>query len=417
MVQKRSNAGLDVSMNRERLSAPRKLLKYIEELKNTHAEIFWKLPFDDSGIAKIGKLADQYRAKGFENVVVIGIGGSSLGTLAVWKALRGACPEPGRGDKKLFFAETLDVRRLSRLLKKLRSPSVFVVVSKSGTTTETIANTAVLLDQMKNKDQAAVVTDRDSKLWHWAQKRGFDILESPRQVGGRYSVFSAVGLFPLALGGVDISRLVAGAKQITSDCLLASTEANPALRSALTIWKHWKRGKIIHDTFLFEPDLEWFGKWYRQLTGESTGKGGKGLMPTVSIGTTDLHSVAQLYLGGPDNRFTTFVSVRDHGADFVISNKSGIEELVPDISGKAFSAILDAILAGAKTAYQKKKLPFMEIKLAALSPESVGALLQMKMIEMAYLANLLGVNAFDNPQVEMYKEETRKALHAINTKS
>jgi len=139
MVQKRSNAGLDVSMNRERLSAPRKLLKYIEELKNTHAEIFWKLPFDDSGIAKIGKLADQYRAKGFENVVVIGIGGSSLGTLAVWKALRGACPEPGRGDKKLFFAETLDVRRLSRLLKKLRSPSVFVVVSKSGTTTETVA--------------------------------------------------------------------------------------------------------------------------------------------------------------------------------------------------------------------------------------------------------------------------------------
>ena len=181
----------------------------------------------------------------------------------------------------------------------------------------------------------------------------------------------------------------------------------------MAIWYNWKNDKIIHDTFLFEPDLEGFGKWYRQLTGESIGKMGKGITPTVSVGTTDLHSVAQLYFDGPKDKFTTFVSVADHGKDFIIKSKENIDELVPHISGKSFGKVLAAILTAVKATYQKQQLPFVSIELPELSEETLGALLQVKMMEMMYLGKLMGVNPFDNPGVEGYKEETRKLLGSL----
>lgn len=328
-----------------------------------------------------------------KSIVLAGIGGSNLGALAIYKALR--------PKKEICFAETLDSRRLGRILGHLQHPAVLIIISKSGTTAETVANAAVSLEKMKKGDRVIAVTDEDSKLWHWADKNGFLKLAVPKEIVGRYSVFTAVGLLPLFLAGIKVEKLLEGAEE-------ASEKA--AADSAKSIYES---GKAIHDIFLFEPDLEWLGKWYRQLIGESLGKEGKGITPTVSIGTTDLHSVAQLYLGGPKDKFTTFVSVKNSGKDFTIPKNHDIEELVPGISGKKFSVLMKATLGGIKVAYKKQNLPFMEIELEDLSEKSLGKFMQEKMMEIVHLAKLMGVDPFDNPQVELYKEETRKLLRSL----
>ena len=331
-----------------------------------------------------------------ESIILAGIGGSNLGALAIYKALR--------PKKEICFAETLDSRRLSRILDQMKQPAVLIIVSKSGTTTETIANAAVLLSNFKKGDKVITITDEGSKLWNWAEKHEFLKISIPKEIVGRYSVFTAAGLLPLFLAGIKVKKLLEGAGE-------ASNES--ALSSAKMIYENWKAGKIIHDMFLFEPDLEWLGKWHRQLVGESLGKDGKGITPTVSIGTTDLHSVAQLYLGGPKDKFTTFVSVKNSGKDFKIPAKYDVDDLVKDISGKKFSQLINVILDGVKIAYRKQNLPFAEIELEDISEKSLGRFMQEKMMETVHLAKLMGVNPFDQPQVELYKEETRKLLKNI----
>jgi len=384
------------------LAAPANLVDYIKD-QARKPESFVGLPFDADYQDLVKKsIKGLGAAKG--SIIVAGIGGSNLGALAVYSALR-----PSR---KLKFVETLDARKLRRVLDKLEHPATLVIISESGATTETMANAAVVLGKLGKKDRVVAITNEGTKLWDFAEKKGYLRIPRPKgEVTGRYSVFSAVGLVPLALAGVKTDKLLKGAAELTKACLDPDISKNPAAQSALAIWENLKAGKAIHDNFIFEPDLEYFGRWYRQLTGESVGKSGKGITPTVSIGTSDLHSVVQLYLDGPKDKFTTFISVKDHGEDFVIPKGSGgLDELVPAISGKKFGALLAAVLQGVKAAYQKQKLPFAEIELADISEEAIGSLLQMKMIEMTYLGKLLGVNPFNEPAVDLYKEEVRKLL-------
>lgn len=325
-------------------------------------------------------------------IIVAGIGGSNLGAMAVWQAL-------GDGEG-MVFAETLDARKLKRILallkKKNRKKAALLIISKSGTTAETIANASVILRNLSKNDKVFAVTDEGSKLWRLAKEKKWEISVTPAEVAGRFSVFTPVGTLPLKLAGIKTSKFLAGSER-------AKKDKNAAEKSAEEIFQNYKAGKTIHDIFIFEPDLEYLGKWYRQLIGESLGKDGKGMTPTVSIGTTDLHSVGQLYLGGPKDKFTTFISVKNHDADFI----------VPDMAGKKFSEILAATLAGVKSAYKKQGLPFMEIELPDISEESLGYFMQMKMMETVHLGKLMGVNPFDQPQVELYKEETRKLLRQL----
>ena len=143
--------------------------------------------------------------------------------------------------------------------------------------------------------------------------------------------------------------------------------------------------------------------------GESVGKDGKGITPTVSIGSTDLHSMGQLYLGGIKDKFFTFISAENKGADISVPQEP-LLEILNEVEEKTTSEIMDAILGGVKIAFLKNDLPFMEIILDDISPHSLGQFMQLKMMEMMFLGNLMGVNAFDQPSVESYKQETRKIL-------
>jgi glucose-6-phosphate isomerase len=325
---------------------------------------------------------------------------------------------------RLFFAETTDPEWLLRMLSLLDTVTtpeevLVSVISKSGGTTETLANFEIVMEALRGKlgdmnERVVAITDGDSKLMQAANEKGIAALDIPLPVGGRYSVLSAVGLFPLLSVGIDIEAIRRGAVAILDSSLSGE---NIAARSAAVLALQQKRGHHINDNFFFHPELESVGKWYRQLMGESVGKEKSlngdvvhaGITPTVSLGSTDLHSVGQLYLGGPKDKLTTFVSSKQ-AFSVKVPTERVFPELVPMISGKSATAIMAAILEGVKIAYQKADLPFMEIVLDAVDEESIGAFLQFKMLEMMYLGQLLGVNSFDQPNVESYKIETKRLL-------
>jgi len=387
------------------------------------------LPDDEEMLSNVKDVIEEKLSLKTDYLIIVGIGGSNLGTLAVQEAVLGKLYNLSNPPIKVLYADTVDSDLLNGITSIVepvlrRNGNVLInVVSKSGITTETIANFRILLDLVRKykeryEDYIVATCDRNSKLWNLAVKKGFVTLEVPRKVGGRYSVFSPVGLFPLGILGIRIEDLLKGAKQMRESCVNMDLERNPAAIAASIQFNHYKEGKNISDLFFFSPDLESVGKWCRQLIAESLGKefdrDGRrvnvGITPTISVGSTDLHSVAQLYLGGPYDKFTTFISVKNSSPRIYVPKRDEYSDLVPGIDGKSLEEILSAILEGTKEAFRKDGRPFIEISLPDKSEGSIGQFMQLKMIETMYLGHLLNVNPFDQPDVEKYKRETRRIL-------
>jgi glucose-6-phosphate isomerase len=386
-----------------------------------------EVPFDEAVQKRVLEVASQKKKLTPTIIVVIGIGGSSLGAKAVHQAIFGRLRVKKISDVPvLYFAETVDDDRMFTILSALEEELVvgnnvlINVVTKSGTTTETIANFHVILQLLKKYrpynyvDLVVVTTDKGSPLWNFAQGEHFTCLEIPKNVGGRYSVFSPVGLFPLAMTGVDIEKLCAGACSMVTRCLQTDMHNNPALVSALIQYYHYQGGVSINDLFLFSVDLEAVGKWYRQLMAESIGKefdkqGQQvlmGITPTISLGSIDLHSVAQLYLGGPRDKCTTFVTVKKN------KHTITIPDTVFGFGGRTFSEVMHALSEGTKEAYLKNKRPFVSVVLPEKTEFYIGQFLQFKMIEIMYLGFLCNVDPFDQPNVELYKREAQRILNS-----
>lgn len=408
---------------------------YLEHLKKVaktnnydFPESSINLPFDKDLVQSIEQLKKEKITDELKYIIDIGIGGSSLGTKAIYDALYGYFDliKPKRFPK-IIFIDTNDPKFLESLenfLKtEIKKPSEIIIntISKSGSTTETIVNLEILEKSLKQaKERLVITTDFGSKLWHKAEKQNISRLAIPKQVGGRYSVFSSVGLFPLIAMGLNINELLNGAQTMREKCLEKDVFENPAALSAIIIFLQYKQGKNINDNFFFHPELESLGKWYRQLMGESIGKEkdiegrvvNVGITPTVSIGSTDLHSMGQLYLGGPKDKFTTFIGAGAHHNMADIPCVLMFPDLVEGIECKSADEIMKAILEGVKIAYKKRGLPFIEAVLSDISLHSLGQFLQFKMIEMMFLGKLLRVNAFNQPNVESYKTETKRILRS-----
>lgn len=384
---------------------------------------FLHLPYDSDLRDRIHRVVKAMMMLRPTMLIVIGIGGSNLGTMAIIQALYGTSYNEYMGRIKVYFADTVDPDELANLCavvaEELESGGVVIlnIVSKSGTTTETVVNSELFIALLyKYKREAyhnyiVVTTDRDSPLWKLALMSQFTCITVPAFVGGRYSVLSAAGLFPLALIGVDIDALHEGARTIEHT-------AKPVTTMAALLSLHAKHGMTIHNMFLFSVRLETVGKWYRQLMAESVGKMAynsdeeqcSSMIPTVSIGSIDLHSVVQIYLAGLPTVFTTFVSVGSYQRDLSILSEQATESLVPDIRGKKISVIMESLYKGTLAAYRVNSRPYVSIVLPEKSPYYIGQFLQARMLEIVYLAYLLGVDPFDQPEVELYKKETRKIL-------
>ncbi len=396
---------------------------YTTDYGSTH------LPFDEALLKTIMATVKEKKSLHPTTLVVIGIGGSNLGTIAVLEALRGKFYNEHHATK-VYFADTVDTDNISDIAQLVEHQLatghniIINVISKSGTTTETIANLEIFLEILKShrpynyQDFVVATTDGGSALYKLCQQEEFSVLEIPLHVGGRYSVFSAVGLFPLCFLDIDCKQLLQGARIGFELCTQKTMYENYAALSAIIIAAHYNKTRIIHDTFLFSVALESLGAWYRQLSAESLGKAfdnknnkiNIGLLPTISIGSTDLHSVAQLYLAGPDNRFTTFLTIAQSKTNLLLPEYHEYESLVEHIQGKSLSTIMDAILQGTKQAYLKDKRPFVSFILPEKSAFYIGECMQIKMIEIMYVGFLLDVNPFDQPEVEKYKKETRNLL-------
>lgn len=377
-------------------------------------ESFLLLPEDHDAINRVIDLATEKEDQNIQGVLVIGIGGSSLGTMAVARALR-----PRR---EVLSLETTDPIALQEVGKKLHAASgqnrhyIVVLASKSGTTTETVANFGAVLPLVKAVDpdwqrHIIVVSDEGSALWRYAQEQNFSRIAVPAQIGGRFSVFSPVSLVPLLIAGVPTTHILEGAARMKALCLgTQQLDQNPALMGASAQYLQLARDRGIHNLFLFAPHLETLGKWWRQLTAESLGKNGTGITPVVSVGSDDLHSTLQLYMQGPGDILTTFVGLKDFGTDFPVAEGHGLSSLVADIEGKKLGDILDAIRQGVRASYDNQNLPYVDVEFGKVSPENLGAFMQWKMMETLYLAELLKVNPFDQPAVGFYKDATRALL-------
>ena len=396
-------------------------LEYLEKVAKEndyeYDESSINLPFDENNLNEIIKLQKQITNPQLKYIIDIGIGGSNLGAKAVYDALYGFFDliEPLRYPK-VIFADTNDPAFIYKLERFLRThiydPQELLInaVSKSGSTTETIVNLEILISKLPYaKDRLVVTTGFGSELWHTSKEMGIECLDIPKKVGGRFSVLSNVGLFPLGCVGLNIVELLNGAKAARKYGLERDVFKNPSLLSAIIAYVNYKKGKTINTTFLFHPELESLGKWYQQLMGESIGKDGQGITPTVAIGSTDLHSMGQLYLGGIKDKLFTFVTTLGHDEEVRVPKDPEIEVL-STVQDKSAKEVMHAILEGVKIAYKNKGLPFAEVRLKDISERSMGEFMQYKMLEMMYLGKLLGVNTFDQPNVDEYKKETKRIL-------
>lgn len=387
------------------------------------------LPYDEKLITAVTIAVNEKKALNPTLVIIIGIGGSNLGTLAVIEAIYGKFYNL-KTPYTFYYADTIDTDYLTIIMQQAEhelfsgNTILINVISKSGTTTETIVNFQLFFELLKKyrpndyNNFIVITTDEGSALWNFANNERITTLTIPAYVGGRYSILSAVGLFPLALCGIDIKALQNGAQKALEDSLNNEKSHSSAAISAVILHALHQQGYVIHDTFLFSVELEGVGKWYRQLLAESIGKShnkqgiliNNGITPTVSIGSTDLHSVAQLYLSGPYNTFTSFVSVEKNNTNLCLSDELMLRSLAPNIQNKSTTTIMKALLDGTMTAYKKDNRPFVHIIIPEKNAYYMGYFMQIKMLEIIYLGFLMNINPFDQPNVELYKTETKKLL-------
>lgn len=354
--------------------------------------------------------------KRVKQVILVGIGGSSLGAEAVYRAL---AYKTGPTLTVLDSVDRESIGALELLLKRIDTPSdvVLVVVSKSGSTTETMMNAVKVLEVCEKKfdarfrKQVVFIGDADTAFIKIGKKMKVLCLAIPNAIGGRYSVFTAAGLVPLMLLGIDVQSLREGALDAVS-----KKELKQRAQSALTLALHAEAGVHTVNFFTFNKRLEVMGYWYRQLLAESIGKKmtTKGttfshqLLPVVST-SVDLHSMAQLYLGGYKNIFTHFIYYNEH-QPFHVLTAHWLLEHVPFLAGKTFDEVNDAIVHGVRRAYTDQNLTYQYTELSKCTAYEVGFLLSSLMCETMYLGHLLNVDPFDQPSVELYKKHTRKAL-------
>jgi glucose-6-phosphate isomerase len=397
-----------------------------------HPESFLCLPSNQELFAKNEAMVGEFSNDALKFIIVVGIGGSNLGTQAVYDAIFPRYDAFYSRRPKILFADTNNPHEMSALKKvideSVHEPKEIVlnVITKSGTTVETVANAMFLLDVLSTKfgeetalSRMVVTTDEDSALWKLAVEKSIRLLPIPKNIGGRYSIFTHAGIFPLRLAGINVSELLAGAVSIKKDLFESTPSQNMALLSAVIDFLIHKKKLNIYNNFFFHPKLESVGKWGRQLLAESLGKKfdkngntiNAGMTPIVSIGSTDLHSMVQLYLGGPRDKFTNFVYAEGTEEGLIsVPNHSPFIMLVPDIVGKDFHKITSSILGGTMEAYKEKAFPYIETVLPRINEHTLGQYFMLKMVETILLGKLWNVNPFDQPEVESYKKVARELL-------
>ena len=336
----------------------------------------------------------------FKNIVIIGMGGSILGTKSIYSFLK------KKIQKKVFFFDNLDsnLNLKYNKIKNLKN-SCFVVVSKSGNTLETIANLSTVFSKTLLKNKLIIITEIiDSSLANIGNKYKAEIIEHKEFISGRYSVLSEAGMFPAALMGLDLMKFKNLKMLIKNKNFVSSLIQNVASI-------HTLNSKKINNSVILNYDsgLNDLGYWYQQLVAESLGKKGKGINPILSFGPRDHHSLLQLYLDGPKDKFFTFLNSSKKENKFKIG-RNIIPNNMSFLKNKNLEFIINAQCDATKNIFKLKKIPFRQITFRKKNEDELGKIFTFFVLETILLSRLMNINPFDQPAVEQVKNETRRFL-------
>jgi glucose-6-phosphate isomerase len=358
----------------------------------------------------------------YDDVVILGIGGSALGPIALRTALRPSAwnmlsAEARGGYPRLQVLDNVDPETIAALLERIDlSRTLFIVTSKSGGTAETMSQYMIVDDRVAKAGlepggHFVFVTDpAQGALRPLAQQRSIPALDIPPNVGGRFSVLTPVGTLPAALIGVDISELLAGATEMAGRCSTDELARNPAGVYATLQWLADTRyGKTIDVLMPYSDPLRDFAAWFVQLWAESLGKhlqGGSSVGPTplAALGATDQHSQVQLFMEGPKNKTLTFIAVEDRAVDITIPNSFGDVKELGYLGGHSLGELIDVEQRATAGALAKRGRPNLTIHIDRVDAHHVGGLMMLFEIATAYAGQLYGIDAFNQPGVELGKQ-------------
>ena len=338
----------------------------------------------------------------YNNIIIFGIGGSILGTKCIYSFFK------KKIKKKVFFFDNLDPN-LHLEFKKIKNlkKSCFVVVSKSGNTVETITNLSIVLSKSLIKNNLFVITEiKDNGLIDIANKFNAEIVEHKDFIGGRYSVLSEVGMLPAALMGLNIKKFRNINKLLQNKFFVSSL-----IKSVASIYTLYKKGINNSVVLSYDSDLNDLAYWYQQLIGESLGKKGKGITPILSFAPKDHHSMLQLYLDGPKDKFYTFLS-SSHKEDKNKISAINIPNNMSFLKKRNIESILKAQSKATMNIFKLKSIPFRQFVFNKKEEVELGKVFTFFVLETILLARLLNINAFDQPAVDQVKIETQKILSA-----
>jgi len=415
------------------------IIKELDKMSDDEKEfVGWMhLPkkYDKEEFERIKKAAEKIR-KNSEVFLVIGIGGSYLGARAVIEALTssfynirvgvGLPDDPGfhaRPEQKspqiFFVGNNISPNYLNELIETIGSRDISMnVISKSGTTTEPAIAFRVFRDFLESKygtlearERIFVTTDKEKgALKQLAADEDYETFVIPDNIGGRYSVLTAVGLLPIAAAGLNIDKLMRGAQIGFDKYAEENIKYNDCYKYAVVRNMLYQKDKNIEILVNYEPKMHYFTEWWKQLFGESEGKDGKGIFPTGVDFTTDLHSMGQYIQDGRRNLLETVINIENSKADIKIKRDADNVDGLNFLAGKTMDYVNKKAMEGTIEAHVSGGVPNILVNVEELSEEAIGELIYFFELACAISGKLLGINPFDQPGVEEYKHNMFRLL-------
>lgn len=372
--------------------------------------------YDKEEYARIKKSAEKIREDS-DVLLVIGIGGSYLGARAAIETLTHSfqnllTKEKRQAPQVIFVGHHMSSTYMAELFDILEDKDVSInIISKSGTTTEPAIAFRIFKEFLENKygvEEATkriyATTDKSrGALKTVADEAGYESFVIPDDVGGRYSVLTAVGLLPIAVSGVNIDEMMQGAKAAMNDLAKPALKDNPAYQYAAVRNVLYNKGKVTEILVNYEPQLQYFAEWWKQLFAESEGKDQKGIFPASANFTTDLHSIGQFIQEGRRNLFQTILHVNQAKKEITLKTEENNADGLNYLAGKTIHEINDKAYQGTLLAHNDGNVPNLILELPKLDAYTFGYLVYFFEKAVAISGYLLGVNPFDQPGVEAYK--------------
>ena len=429
-----SNIKLDINYTR---IDSKKIKEYTEKVEELHEELHSKVEDENEFLGWLN-LPSNYNKKEFEKIkkcaekikkdseilLVIGIGGSYLGARAVIESLTHTFynylpKEQTRAPKILYVGNNISGTYVEDLLDLIGDRDISInVISKSGTTTEPAIAFRIFREFLENKygvkearKRIYVTTDaKKGALKQLAEEEGYETFVIPDNIGGRYSVLTAVGLLPIATAGINIDKLMEGAKFAEEKYSDKNLKYNDCYKYAVLRNILYKDEKNIEILVAYEPKLHYFIEWWKQLYGESEGKEQKGIYPSGAEFTTDLHSMGQYIQEGRRNLFETVINVEKTKSTVAINLDEDNLDSLNYISGKTLDYVNKKAMEGTIKAHVDGGVPNIVINIEKLDEEAIGHLIYFFELACAMSGKIFGINPFDQPGVEKYKTNMFKLL-------